>query len=45
MLRRNSVQPEEDRDKTGWIAMFMADWLRVENMISVCMQPVVQQFC
>ena len=31
------VHPEKDWDKTGWIAMFMADWLRVE--------PVVQQFC
>ena len=39
------VHPEEDRDKTGWIAMFMADCLRVANMICVCIQLVVQQFC
>ena len=38
------VHPEEDRDKTRWIAMFMANWLRVANMIFVCMQQVVQQF-
>ena len=30
------VRPEEDWDKTGWIALFMADSLPVKNMICVC---------